>query len=405
MNIKIKKSFLKGEITAPPSKSMAHRFLICAGLSDGESTVNNIAFSEDILATLDCLREMGAEIGKGEGFVKIKGISPMNITESKKFSARESGSTLRFFIPLALLSECEHSFTGYGRLMERPMEVYESLCKEKGLYFRQSDEKIKVKGRLTPGEFTLRGDVSSQFISGLLFALPLCDGDSRIQLTGKTESRSYIDMTLLAMRTFGIKAEWEDKNTLYIKGSQKYSGGNFNVEGDCSNAAFLDALNYIGSDVSVKGIAENTIQGDRVYKKYFKLLSEGAPIIDVSDCPDLAPILMTLACILNGAVLTGTVRLRIKESDRGAAMKEELSKFGADIEIKENEIIIRKSPLHKSETTLSGHNDHRVIMSLTVISSLFGGEIRGAEAVRKSWPDFFDRLSEKGLEAKTDDNQ
>ncbi|MBQ7117176.1 MAG: 3-phosphoshikimate 1-carboxyvinyltransferase [Clostridia bacterium] len=404
MKVKIEKSILKGEINAPPSKSMAHRLLICAGLSEDESEIDNIAFSEDILATLDCLCEMGAQIVKGESTVKIKGVSPSNITDSKSFAARESGSTLRFFIPIALLSECEHSFTGYGRLMERPMEVYEKLCKEKGLHFNSTDGKITVKGRLLSGDYTVRGDVSSQFISGLLFALPLCEGDSRIHLTGKTESRSYIDMTLSAMNTFGVKAVWEDKDTLYIKGSQKYLGRKSTVEGDCSNGAFLDAFNYLGSDVSVKGLSEHTLQGDSIYREYFTRLYEGTPVLDVSDCPDLAPILMTLACVLHGAVLTGTARLRIKESDRGTVMKQELSKLGADIDIKENEIIIRKSPLHKSEMPLCGHNDHRVVMSLSVLSSVFGGEIEGAEAVRKSYPDFFERLAEIGLEAKKYDN-
>ncbi len=404
MNVKIEKSCLKGEITAAPSKSMAHRLLICAGLSEGESVIDNVAYSEDILATLDCLKEMGAEIEKGEGFVKIKGVSPLNITESRNFSARESGSTLRFFIPVVLLSECEHSFTGYGRLMERPMEIYEKLCEEKGLYFAQKDGKIAVKGKLVSGNYTVRGDVSSQFVSGLLFALPICEGDSIIHLTGKIESRSYINMTLSAMKDFDVKAEWENENTLYIKGSQQYKSGNFTVEGDCSNTAFLDAFNHLGSAVRVKGLREDSLQGDRVYKEYFEMLSEGTPILDVSDCPDLAPILMTLACALNGATLTGTARLKIKESDRGTVMKEELSKFGADIEIKENEIIIRKSPLHKSDTPLCGHNDHRVVMSLAVLSSLFGSEIKGAEAVRKSYPDFFGKLREIGLEAEIYDN-
>ncbi|MBQ9912603.1 MAG: 3-phosphoshikimate 1-carboxyvinyltransferase [Clostridia bacterium] len=405
MKVKIEKSLLSGEITAPPSKSMAHRLLICAGLAEGESLIDNIAFSEDILATLDCLSEMGAEVEKSDGAVKIRGISPFSVNESKTFPARESGSTLRFFIPLALLSECGHTFTGYGRLMERPMEVYEGLCEERGLVFKRHDGKISVRGRLTSGEYTLRGDVSSQFISGLLFALPLCEGDSRIRLTGKVESRSYIDMTLSAMSDFGVKAEWENESSLYIKGSQKYLSSNLTAEGDYSNAAFPDAFNCLGSAVRVKGLREPSLQGDRVYRKYFALLNEGTPVLDVSDCPDLAPILMTLACALNGAVLTGTARLRIKESDRGTVMKEELSKFGADIEVKENEIIIKKSPLHKSEVTLCGHNDHRVVMSLAVLSSLFGGEIEGAEAVRKSYPDFFLRLSEIGLEAEIYDNK
>lgn len=404
MKVKIEKSLLSGEITAPASKSMAHRLLICAGLSEGESLIDNVAYSEDILATLDCLSEMGAEVERGEGTVKIRGVSPLHITESKIFPARESGSTLRFFIPLALLSPCEHRFTGYGRLMERPMEVYERLCEEKGLGFNRTDGKISVRGRLASGDYTLRGDVSSQFISGLLFALPLCEGDSRIHLTGKVESRSYIGMTLSAMGDFGVRAEWENESTLYIGGSQEYKSGRFTVEGDWSNAAFPDAFNYLGSAVTVKGLRESSLQGDRVYREYFKALYGGTPTLDVSDCPDLAPILMTLACALNGATLTGTARLRIKESDRGTVMKQELSGLGADIETKENEIIIRKSPLHKSETPFCGHNDHRVVMSLTVMASLFGGEIEGAEAVRKSYPDFFRRLSEIGLEAKIYDD-
>ncbi len=404
MKVIIEKSLLKGEITAPASKSMAHRLLICAGLSEGESEIDNISFSEDILATLDCLSEMGAEIEKGEKRVKIKGVSPSSIKERKNFSARESGSTLRFFIPLALLSEEEHTFTGYGRLMERPMEVYENICEEKGIFFKREKGSIKVKGKLPSGDYTVRGDVSSQFISGLLFALPLCEGDSTINLTGKVESRSYIDMTISAMSDFGVKVTWENSTTLYIKGSQKYRGGKFTVEGDYSNAAFLDAFNYIGGEVTIDGLCEDSLQGDRIYREYFKRLSNGTPTLDVSDCPDLAPILMTLACALNGAVLKGTARLRIKESDRGAVMKEELSKFGADIKIYENEIIIRKSPLHHSEKPLFGHNDHRVVMSVAVLSSLFGCEIEGAEAVRKSYPDFFERLREIGLEAKIYDD-
>ncbi len=404
MNVKIEKCLLKGDLTAPASKSMAHRLLICAGLSEGVSVIDNVDYSQDILATLDCLKEMGAEIERGENSVKIRGASPSSVTEGKIFPARESGSTLRFFIPLTLLSDCEHSFTGYGRLMERPMEVYERLCEENNLGFKREEGKITVKGRLTSGDYSVRGDVSSQFISGLLFALPLCEGDSRIHLTGKIESRSYIGMTLSAMADFGVIARWENESTLLIKGSQKYRSGNFTVEADYSNAAFPDAFNYLGSEVRVKGLREDSLQGDRVYKDYFRLLYGGNPVLDVSDCPDLAPILMTLACALGGATLTGTARLKIKESDRGAVMKEELSKFGADIEIKDNEIIIKKSPLHKSASLLCGHNDHRVVMSLTVLCSLFGGEIEGAEAVRKSYPDFFERLSEIGLEAKTDDN-
>lgn len=390
MNVIIEKSLLKGRIKAPASKSMAHRLLISAGLAEGESRIKNIAYSEDILATLDCLEAMGAVIERGEDEVKVRGISPKGISQSKTFLARESGSTLRFFVPLALLSDKEHTFTGYGRLMERPMEVYENICREKGLLFKREEGKIKTKGVLEGGEFTVRGDISSQFISGLLFALPLCKTESRIKLLPPVESRSYIDMTIDAMKDFGVSVSWEDETTLHIPGSQKYKSRELTVEGDYSNAAFLDAFNLLGGEVEVTGLKESSLQGDRVYKEYFELLKKGSPVLDVRDCPDLAPILMTLAAFLNGATLKGTARLKIKESDRGQVMKDELSKFGAHIEVKENEIIINKAPLHKSEEILSGHNDHRIVMSLAVLCSAFGGEIEGSEAVRKSYPDFFE---------------
>lgn len=391
-------------MTAPPSKSMAHRLLICAGLSEGESEIKNIAFSEDVLATLDCLEEMGARIEKRENSVKIKGISPFAIKEGKVFSARESGSTLRFLIPIVLLSGKRHTFNGYGRLMERPLEIYESICKEKGFYFLREKGKITLEGRLTSDEYTLRGDISSQFISGLLFALCLCKGDSRIRLTGKIESRSYIDMTLWAMKGFGVNVLWENESTLYIKGGQSYRAGCFTNEGDYSNAAFFDALSCLGYAVKVEGLKKSSLQGDRIYKEYYKELKKGKAVLDVSDCPDLAPVLMTLACFLEGAELTGTARLKIKESDRGLAMQKELSKLGADIKVFENKIIINKSALHKSEEAFFGHNDHRIVMALSIAGVLFGGEIEDAQAVKKSYPDFFERLRELGVEVRINDD-
>lgn len=406
MLIKIKPSALKGSVRAPASKSMAHRLLICAGLSQGESHITNVAYSQDILATLDCLETMGAEIERGDTFVKIRGAEPSKISENKTFCCRESGSTLRFFVPLSLLSEKEHTFTGYGRLMERPMEVYEKLQNEKGESFlKREDGKILLKGRLSSGIFNVRGDISSQFISGLLFALPLCDGDSEIHLTGKVESRSYIDMTVDAMAIFGVTVLWKDENTLFIKGKQKYNAQNFEVEGDYSNAAFLDAFTLLGGEVEVLGLKENSLQGDRIYRLFFEKIKNGSPTLDIGNCPDLAPILMTAASFFSGALLKGTKRLKIKESDRGAVMKEELSAFGADIELYEDEILIKKSVLHPPSKRLCGHNDHRVVMSLAVLASVFGGEIEGAEAVNKSYPDFFEKAKTLGLEADINDGK
>lgn len=397
MKVEITPSQVKGEIIAPPSKSMAHRLLICAALSEGESTISNIAYSEDILATVDCIKAMGADVKVKGNTITLCGVSPFTAGDSV-YNCRESGSTLRFFIPIAMLSEKESLFTGYGRLMERPMEVYENIADEKGISYSLNEDGIRVGGILNAGRYSVRGDISSQFISGLLFALPLCDGNSEIILTGKIESKSYIDMTISAMQTFGVTAEWKKGNTLFIKGGQKYKPCDVRVEGDWSNAAFLDAFNYIGGNVTVKGICENSLQGDSIYKDYFTKLSKGCLVLDMSNCPDLAPIIMTLASELNGATLKGTKRLKHKESDRGYAMAQELSKFGAVIDLYEDEIVINKTKLRKPENPLCGHNDHRVVMSLTVLCSKYGGTIAGAEAVKKSFPDFFMKTKSLGLE-------
>lgn len=403
MKVKIKSSVVSGKIKAPASKSMAHRLLICAGLCRGESVIDNVAYSQDILATLDCLEALGATVTKKESSVAVKGIEPNSFFDGS-FQCRESGSTLRFFIPIAMLGKGKSTFFGSERLLERPMEIYEDLAKEKNLFYEKRGDSIVVSGVLEGGEYSLRGDVSSQFVTGLLFALPLCEKDSRLILTGKAESTAYIDMTLEALKTFGIKVKKENANTFFIKGSQKYEPQRVTVEGDYSNAAFLDAFNYLGGNVSVSGLNADSLQGDRVYKEYFDLLRDGTPSLDVSHCPDLAPILMTLACCFNGAKLIGTRRLKIKESDRGESMKEELSKFGAVIENSENEILISKSTLHSPTQALDGHNDHRVVMSLAVLCSKYCGEIEAAQAVSKSYPDFFQRVKELGLEVDIYDN-
>lgn len=402
MKVKIIPSKVCGTVKAPPSKSMSHRMLICAGLSEGESFIKNISYSEDVLATLDCLEVMGAEVFRGSDFVKIKGTS---VPESfcGEYFCRESGSTMRFFIPIAMLSGEESRFSGSVRLMERPMTVYETVAEQKGLYYKNNGTELCVKGKLTSGRFNIDAGVSSQFISGLLFALPLCDGDSEIFLEGKIESLSYIDMTLEAMKLFGICA-YRDENKLIIKGGQSYKSTEITVEGDCSNAAFLEAFNLFGGDVNVTGIKADTLQGDAVYSEYFTMLKREKAVLDLRNCPDLAPVLMCLAAEHNGAVLNGTARLRIKESDRGAVMKQELSKFGADIEIYDDRIIINKTELRAPAEPLCSHNDHRVAMSLAVMCSKYGGEIYGAEAVNKSYPEFFEHTGKLGMEVQINDD-
>ena len=396
MKAVIEKSTAVGCVEAPPSKSVLHRMLICAALSKGESTVSNAYYSEDILATLDCLEAMGAKIEKTQTSVTVKGFSPFDIPENTVLPCRESGSTLRFLLPLALLCGKRVTFTGSEKLMSRPLFVYEEICKDQNIIFEKGKNSLTVCGKLKKCEYSVPGNVSSQFITGLLFALPFL-GESKIMLTTALESKSYIDITLSVMKKYGVSANWQNAGTLYLGPEQTFKAVGMTAEGDCSSAAFLSAFNLLGGSVTVGGIESDTLQGDRVYQEYFELLEQGTPVLDLADCPDLAPILMTLAAYKNGAVFKNTARLKMKESDRGEVMKEELSAFGADITVLENEIIVKKAPLHAPDRALCGHNDHRVVMSLAVLLSAFSGEIDGAQAVAKSFPTFFEVINNLGI--------
>ncbi len=398
MNIHISAGSACGTVAAPPSKSMAHRLLICAGLSDGISHIRDVDFNEDILATIDCLRALGATLDVDGNTVTVRGISPRTATPQNPLCCRESGSTLRFFLPLALLGTKETVFTGSEKLLSRPLGVYETLCTERALAFTQTDKAVTVKGTLSHGEFAVAGNISSQFISGLLFALPLLDGDSVIRITSPVESRSYINLTLQALHYFGIRAAWQDEKTLKVDGNQRYTPTDMTVEGDYSGAAFLAALNTLGGDVTVTGLSADSLQGDKVYAKHFAALLCGTPVIHIADCPDLGPVLFAVAAAKNGGIFTGTRRLKIKESDRAAAMAEELAAFGVAVTVHEDAVVVFPADFHKPAVTLKGHNDHRIVMALSLLLTLTGGDIDGAEAVRKSFPDFFEKLHAIGIE-------
>lgn len=398
MNIHISAGSACGTVAAPPSKSMAHRLLICAGLSDGISHIRDVDFNEDILATIDCLRALGATLDVDGNTVTVRGISPRTATPQNPLCCRESGSTLRFFLPLALLGTKETVFTGSEKLLSRPLGVYETLCTERALAFTQTDKAVTVKGTLSHGEFAVAGNISSQFISGLLFALPLLDGDSVIRITSPVESRSYINLTLQALHYFGIRAAWQDEKTLKVDGNQRYTPTDMTVEGDYSGAAFLAALNTLGGDVTVTGLSADSLQGDKVYEKHFAALLCGTPVIHIADCPDLGPVLFAVAAAKNGGIFTGTRRLKIKESDRAAAMAEELAAFGVAVTVHEDAVVVFPADFHKPAVTLKGHNDHRIVMALSLLLTLTGGDIDGAEAVRKSFPDFFEKLHAIGIE-------
>ena len=387
-----------GTVKAPPSKSMAHRLLICAAMANGESLVDGVSMSEDVSATLDCLSALGVSYSKDGGRVQLSGIDMTKAVPNGGLYCRESGSTLRFMIPIALLSGREVTLCGAPSLMKRPMGVYEALCREKDLYFLQKNHAITVKGHLPAGEYVLPGDVSSQFITGLLFALTNV-GESRIRVLPPFESRSYVDLTLSALRDFGATVEWEDDFTLYIPKKADFHATACEVEGDYSNAAFLDALTVVGGDVRVEGLRPDSLQGDRVYKAYFEALQKGTPTLDLRDCPDLAPILFALAAAGHGGVFEGTRRLRIKESDRAAVMAEELAKFGTRVTVEEDRVTVDPVAFHAPSVPLCGHNDHRIVMSMAVLCTKVGGTVTGAEAVKKSYPNFFNDLSTLGVES------
>lgn len=397
MNLKIYKGTPKGAVNAPPSKSMAHRLLICAALAEGQSTLYGVSECEDVSATIECLRALGVKITKCGADVTVNGIDMRESLPSSALNCRESGSTLRFFIPIALLSGKNTLFCGAQSLMKRPMNVYENLCEKKGLSYHSDGNSIAVRGPITAGEYEVVGNVSSQFISGLLFALPLLDADSKISIIPPVESRSYIELTIEALANFGVEVKWLGDNTLYIKGNQKYSPRVLTVEGDYSASAFIDAFSVFGADVTVNGLNPESTQGDKVYKTLFEMLKKGVPTVHVGNCPDLSPILFALAAAKHGGVFTGTKRLKIKESDRAAAMAEELSKFGVSVTVYDDKVVVYPISFRAPQVPLCGHNDHRIVMALSVLLTLTGGEICGTEAVSKSYPNFFEDLKALGI--------
>lgn len=390
MIVKIAPATAKGMVAAPPSKSMAHRALLCGALSDG-STVSGVALSKDIAATAGCLQALGASVQWQEDTVRLGGLDPFAAADNGPLFCNESGSTLRFMLPLCMLAGKPIKLTGSQRLFQRPLGIYEQIARQQNISWQQTQNSVTVCGKLQSGAYVVPGDVSSQFITGLLYALPLLERDSTLEVTGNFESASYIDLTLAALTDFGIRI-FREGRVFCIPGNQKPQPREYTVEADCSNAAFLDALNLLGGQVQVTGLSPDTLQGDRVYQTMYRQLEKGNRQFDLSDCPDLGPVMFALAAAKGGATFTGTARLRIKESDRAAAMAAELCKFGVAVAVEENTVVVQPGVLKKPEQSLWGHNDHRIVMSLALLCTLTGGTIEGAEAVGKSFPDFFEKL-------------
>lgn len=400
MKVEIAPGVAAGTVSAPNSKSMAHRMLICAALAKGKSIVHGVPDCDDVEATVECLSRLGARFEYDNDTVTVYGTDICNASPDQALYCKESGSTLRFLIPAALLCGKNVAFTGAQSLFRRPLDAYEELSREKGFVFSQDKNSVILKGPLTAGEYRISGSVSSQFISGLLFALPLLGEDSAVNIIPPVVSRPYIELTLQALKEFGVDACWTDDHTLFVKGGGGFVPTETTVEGDYSGASFYAALNSLGGNVNILGLREDSLQGDKIYEKHFSLLEAGIPTIHIGDCPDLGPVLFAVAAAKYGGVFNGTSRLRFKESDRATAMAEELKKFGVSVTVHDDSVVVYPTEFSAPTESLCGHNDHRIVMSLAVLLTLTGGVIEGAEAISKSFPHFFEGLKSLGIEVK-----
>lgn len=403
MDIRIMPGALSGPVTPPPSKSMAHRLLISAALTDGVSTLHGLADSQDIQATRRCLSALGAYIEDlSPGTVQVRGLGNAIVEAGPApiLDCGESGSTLRFLIPLALLVNGKAEFIGHGRLMERPLTPYEELFQEKGIAWKLENGVLDLDGgkgyedyALSPGEYRLPGNVSSQFFTGLLFVLPLLWGEgSTLIPTTPLESRDYLEMTRQAQALAGISSRWEG-DVLHIPGRQSYRPFEATVEADWSQAAFWYAAAFLGHSVTCDGLDAASAQGDKVVARLCRQLAQpGCVEIDLSGCPDLLPPLAVMAAVRQGITrFTHGARLRMKESDRLRTTAAMLTALGGQVEELPDGLTVTGTA-HLSGGTVDGANDHRIVMAAAIAATVCTAPttILGAEAVRKSYPDFWE---------------
>lgn len=414
MKVKVTPSKVHGNVKIPASKSMAHRALICASLSDGTSIVSNVTNSKDIEATVGCMKALGAIIKQiDETTYEVTGTNLFKQEGNITCNANESGSTLRFLIPLAVCTNAKVKFLGQGRLLQRPMDVYENEFKKQNIEFNQSDKEIIVSGNLKAKDYVVQGDISSQFITGFMFVLPLLDQDSTLTITEPYESKSYVNLTIQMLAKFGIEIIETSSNSYLIKGNQHYKAQDVSVEGDFSQLAFFAVLGTLNNTLSCSNMDMSSKQGDKAILDCIPSFTsdkdtitftkkQPAPqTIDLSNCPDLGPILCVLASFTNGETnIVNAARLRMKESDRIEAMETELKKWGVDITSTFDSIQIHGKEHYKSNNTVEifGHNDHRIVMAMTVFGLCAGSEciIDDAQAITKSYPTFFEDIQSLG---------
>lgn len=412
-NVKISPSTINGTVNIPPSKSSVHRALICASLAKGKSEVFPIDFSNDINATIDCIKQLGAKVVIEDDKITVDGTNTF-CTENCTMNCLESGSTLRFLIPIACVGAVNATFVGEGRLPQRPIGTYLELLPKFGVTLKtKGGLPLETSGKLQAGEYKIAGDISSQFITGLLFALPLLKEDSKIILTSKLESKGYVDMTINTMKMFGVNI-LEVENGYFIKGNQSYKPHNCTPEGDWSQVAFFMAGGAINGDVTIKGVDYKSAQGDKecveIFKRFgAKVITDENSVrvlkssmtgttIDASQIPDLVPILAVVGAFAKGqTVIKNAQRLRIKESDRLKAISDGLNNIGAKVEETPDGLIITGTEQLQGGNTL-GYNDHRIVMSLTIatVGCKKSVTITDKESINKSYPNFFKDFSSLG---------
>ncbi|WP_041138984.1 3-phosphoshikimate 1-carboxyvinyltransferase [Beduini massiliensis] len=413
--IKLIPTHLNGTVAIPPSKSMAHRAIICAALAKGKSRIDHIEYSQDILATMEAMKALGAHIEAYEDYLLIDGTST-GTSRQCEIDCKESGSTLRFMVPVSLIHENHVRFIGEGNLGKRPLNVFYDIFDEQGITYQYQKETLdlKIRGQLKAGEFKVPGNVSSQFISGLLFALPLLEGDSKIIITSSLESIGYIDLTLQMLETFGIRVVNHHYQEFHIAGRQRYQAHDYYVEADYSQAAFYLVAGALGNSVALKGLNLDSLQGDKEALDILERMgakvtqandlimveakSLKATTIDGSQCPDVIPVLALAASLAEGTTkIEHAERLRIKECDRLAAVASELSKLGAKMtETKDGLIIEGVSQLQGGQ--VSAWADHRIAMTLAIASTCAQTDIiiDNKECVKKSYPSFWQDFKQLG---------
>lgn len=395
MDITLNPHKLCGRITPPPSKSISHRALICAALADGESHITNLLDCDDITATAQALRELGTYVGIRGTECTVRGIQ--TVAQTACIDCIESGSTLRFMIPVVAALGCEATFHGKGKLPTRPIIPYFTELSKYGIIFSTKQMPYEISGKLRAGVYRLAGNVSSQFVTGLLLALPLCDGYSEIVMSSPLESEPYVDITISVMKKFGVNVTKANGN-FCIEGNQHYKPCDFNIENDMSQAAFWLVAEAIGNNIKAENLPTDSVQGDRRIVDIvneFRKNGGKAFEFDARQIPDLVPIMAVLAVFADGTSrISGCERLRIKESDRLSAISSELGALGADISVLGDSLIINGvKSLHGG--VCESWNDHRIAMALAIASTRATDTItiKNADCVKKSYPAFWDELS------------